>query len=289
MADGTGGWIKLHRSITSWEWYKDANTARLFIHLLLTANREGRSCKGLYIDRGQRLASLKQLSNELGISVKSVRTALNHLKNTQEVACTRANGFNKGANLITIENYEFYQRGQTEKKGKGARTSASNGQALGTHRAQNKKYKKDKNEKNISSRDESRREREIFEIISYLNDRTSRHYVPGTTGTDKPIADCLDAGHTVSEMKQVIDTKASEWQDTDYSKYLTPRTLFSPEHFQDYLNQKPPKPKQATLEELRAERDHLYEHWKETGDAEDEAEYRKVRAKVKSIERSMAE
>ena len=33
-----GGFILLHRSILRWEWYGDLNTARLFIHLLLTVN-----------------------------------------------------------------------------------------------------------------------------------------------------------------------------------------------------------------------------------------------------------
>lgn len=35
-----GGFILLHRSILRWEWYGDLNTARLFIHLLLTVNYE---------------------------------------------------------------------------------------------------------------------------------------------------------------------------------------------------------------------------------------------------------
>lgn len=32
------GWLKLHRQITEWEWYDDANTFRLLIHLLIMAN-----------------------------------------------------------------------------------------------------------------------------------------------------------------------------------------------------------------------------------------------------------
>ena len=32
------GFILLHRSMLRWEWYGDGNTARLFIHLLLTVN-----------------------------------------------------------------------------------------------------------------------------------------------------------------------------------------------------------------------------------------------------------
>ena len=32
------GWISLYRKFTEWEWYTDANTMRVFLHLLLKAN-----------------------------------------------------------------------------------------------------------------------------------------------------------------------------------------------------------------------------------------------------------
>lgn len=39
------GWISLYRKILNWEWYSDANTFRLFIHLLLQANHEEKNGK----------------------------------------------------------------------------------------------------------------------------------------------------------------------------------------------------------------------------------------------------
>ena len=53
-----GGFILLHRSILRWEWYGDLNTARLFIHLLLTVNYEPQRWQGIAVERGQRVASL---------------------------------------------------------------------------------------------------------------------------------------------------------------------------------------------------------------------------------------
>lgn len=47
------GWIKLHRKITEWEWYSDANTFRVFMHLLLTANYEDKRWRNIDVKRGQ--------------------------------------------------------------------------------------------------------------------------------------------------------------------------------------------------------------------------------------------
>ena len=77
-----GGFILLHRSILRWEWYGDLNTARLFIHLLLTVNYEPQRWQGIAVERGQRVASLAKLADETGLTVKQVRTALEHLKRT---------------------------------------------------------------------------------------------------------------------------------------------------------------------------------------------------------------
>ncbi|MBQ5686491.1 MAG: hypothetical protein IIV23_02215, partial [Ruminococcus sp.] len=56
-----GGYIKLHRKLTKWEWYHNANTFRVFIHLLLTANYEPRRFEGKVIDIGQRATSIHKL------------------------------------------------------------------------------------------------------------------------------------------------------------------------------------------------------------------------------------
>ena len=65
-----GGFILLHRSILRWEWYGDLNTARLFIHLLLTVNYEPQRWQGIAVERGQRVASLAKLADETGLTVK---------------------------------------------------------------------------------------------------------------------------------------------------------------------------------------------------------------------------
>lgn len=102
------GFISLSRKFAGWEWYTDIQTKTLFLHLLLAANWENGSYQGVEIKRGQVLTSLRQLSDETGLSFSEVRTAKGKLKRTgyiTQVAAQRKKG--KGE-LITIEKYEYF-------------------------------------------------------------------------------------------------------------------------------------------------------------------------------------
>ena len=97
--------IKLNRKILDWEWYKDANTFKLFIHLLLTANVKDKKWQGITIKRGEVVTSLKSLSQQTGLSVQNVRTALNNLILTK---CLTNKSHSK-FRIISINNYNLYQ------------------------------------------------------------------------------------------------------------------------------------------------------------------------------------
>lgn len=75
-----------------------------------------------------------------------------------------------------------------------------------------------------------------FEIIEYLNMKTGSKF----KATNKPyiqaIRSRLKEGYTVDDFKTVIDKKCREWKGTKLEKYLTPKTLFAPSHFDTYLN-----------------------------------------------------
>lgn len=133
-------WVKLDRNILDWEWYKDNNTKAVFLHLILKANIKDAKFMGVPVHRGQLVTSYPSLSKELGISVKSVRTALNHLKRTGEVAGRTYHDFS----VITIVNYDRYQA-----------IGQANGQAKGRQRAgnghQSKNIRLDKEVKNIAA------------------------------------------------------------------------------------------------------------------------------------------
>lgn len=164
------GYIKLHRSMLDWEWYQDANTARVFLHLLLVANWKPGKWHGVEIGRGQRLTSYAGIAKEIRLSVKNVRTAISHLKSTGEVAIKSTNRYL----LITIENYDKYQALVDED---GTQSGTQNGtqpgnmvagkwHASGTQVATNEERKerkeKEEREKNFYSYSSSEKDDEAF-------------------------------------------------------------------------------------------------------------------------------
>lgn len=106
------GYIKLFRKLLSWEWYQDANTARLFIHLLLTVSIKDDRWMGIEVPKGARIASINTLSTELKMSTKQIRTALDKLISTNEVARTK----HPRTTVLSIVRWEDYQ---TEGQGRG--------------------------------------------------------------------------------------------------------------------------------------------------------------------------
>ena len=75
-----------------------------------------------------------------------------------------------------------------------------------------------------------------FEIIEYLNIKTGSKFKPTTKPYVQAIRSRLKEGYTVDDFKTVIDKKCREWKGTKLEKYLTPKTLFAPSHFDTYLN-----------------------------------------------------
>lgn len=136
MAEKTT-WIKIDRNIERWRWYQDANTMRVFLHLLLHANISDHDFQRETIRRGSLATSYGKIAETLGITYRQARTAVEHLKSTQEVAVKQRPKYL----VISIVNYEEYQGDGRQKAGKR--------QAKGRQTATIKEYKEDKKEKNI--------------------------------------------------------------------------------------------------------------------------------------------
>lgn len=136
------GFIQLHRKMLDWEWYTDINTCKLFIHLLLRANYKDNKFKGTLVKKGSHLTSYNILANETGLSVKKVRTALEKLIKTGEVAKLST----PLGTSVSVINYDLYQN-DWQATGK---ASAKQGQSIGKPSATNNKDNKD-NKDNILS------------------------------------------------------------------------------------------------------------------------------------------
>lgn len=110
----TKGFIQLNRDILNWQWYGDIYTARLFLHLLLTANYEECEWQGITVKTGQRVVSTQALSEETGIPKTTVHRILDKLLKSGEIERER-NGL---ITIITLKKYnELLQYGtQTERE-----------------------------------------------------------------------------------------------------------------------------------------------------------------------------
>lgn len=104
------GFVALHRSLLSWGWHADPATGWLFVNLLLMANWTDSEWRGMTIKRGQLITGRKALAAQTGLSERQIRTALDHLKSTNELTIKSTNKFS----LITIVNYGKFQDVQSD-------------------------------------------------------------------------------------------------------------------------------------------------------------------------------
>lgn len=116
------GFIKLHRSILNWEWWDDDITLKVFLWLLLNANWENTRYRGFDVPRGSLVAGRKKMAKTLGISEQSVRTALEHLKSTNEITIKSTNKFS----IVTIVNWEKFQGLEKESTNKSTNEITNN-------------------------------------------------------------------------------------------------------------------------------------------------------------------
>ena len=161
------GWIKMFRKLDEWEWYTDSKMVHLFLHLVLRAQHKPVKYRGIDLDRGQLLTGRNLLSKETGISVRSIRTCLNHLKSTNEVTIKATKSFS----IITIVNYDTYQ--SRESQADQANDQVSDHQPT-KHRPSTdhmQEAKKEKNEK-----------KPIGEVAEYWNSQEKLPKVRSITG-----------------------------------------------------------------------------------------------------------
>ena len=104
-------WIKLPRSFTSWQWYEDTNMVQLYLYLLLSANIEDRTRKGIIIRRGEYIGSLSKMIEETGLTLRTIRTCLSNLQKTHEIKYKK---LKKGRIIILVDFNKFQPIGIDE-------------------------------------------------------------------------------------------------------------------------------------------------------------------------------
>lgn len=104
------GYVKIFREIDKWGWRHKPNTFSLFMYLLTNTNYVEGHFEGHLIKKGQVVFGRKRVAETLGMTEQNVRTALNHLKSTNEITIKTTAKFS----IITITKWEKYQEGNQQ-------------------------------------------------------------------------------------------------------------------------------------------------------------------------------
>jgi len=211
-------YIKLDRHILEWGWYQDANTTRLFIHLLLKANIKDKEWMGNKIQRGDLATSYSNLAKELDMSIQNVRTALEHLKLTSEVTIKSHNKYT----IITISNYDKYQCDNTQAN----KQVTNNQQTTNKQLTTTKEYKEYKNDKNVKNNNTS-------EFDLFWNE-----YPKKTSKADAKKA--FDKAIKKTDINQIIEAiriqkRSEQWQKENGQFIPYPATWLNKEKWSDEL------------------------------------------------------
>ena len=140
------GFIFLHRKFLEWEWYDDANAMRLFLHCLLNANHKDGKWQGKVIKRGSFITGRLKLASSLKLSEMEIRTALKHLKSTNEITIKTTSQYS----IITVNNWDKYQQINQRNNQQITNKQPTNNQQITTNNNDNN----DNNENNKEEEDE---------------------------------------------------------------------------------------------------------------------------------------
>ena len=75
------------------------------------------------------------------------------------------------------------------------------------------------------------------EPVRYLNELTGRNFDWTKECHQKHLRARYKEGHTLEDIKRVIEWKCEEWLFTTMEKYLRPETLFNASKFESYINE----------------------------------------------------
>ena len=143
-------YIKLDRNIMSWRWFKDPTTLAVWIWLLISASIDTQEYRDLKIERGQVCATYSKISQDMGLSIKQVRTAIQHLTKTGEIEKI---GQTQNYPIFNIVGFSRYQDKPADQRQTSGRPGADQRQTSGRPGAglqeeeECKEYKNYKNDK----------------------------------------------------------------------------------------------------------------------------------------------
>lgn len=151
------GWVKIHRSFLTWEWFDKPEMVQLFIYLLLQANHDAKEWHGITIERGQIVTSVARIAQDTRLSPRSVRTCLNRLKATNEVTIESTSQYT----IVTISKYDTYQ--DADETSDKANDKANDKRVTNERQTNDKQTTTNKNDKNYKN------DKNIYTHTDFIN------------------------------------------------------------------------------------------------------------------------
>ena len=237
MSDGD--FIKIYRSLLNWEWYSDINTTRVFLHMLLKANWKDSKFLGNVIPRGSFVSSIGKLAEETSLTIQEVRTAISHLKSTNEITSKSTSKYT----VFIINNYDLFQSVNIQNNNQSTNEQQTNNKQSTTSE-EKKEKKKERKKQTMCNEDVA-----IFERIwslypvkrgkGQISDTNKRHI--------------LDIGF--DEMERTINRYKADLVKDSWRKPQNGSTFFNggyvdyldEEYYKNHPNEKREMPEQGTV------------------------------------------
>ena len=218
--ENKGFWIKFYQSFTEWRWYHDEMVKSLYIHCLLKAYVKDFEIGGEIFERGTFITSTLKLADELGTTRQKIRTALEKLVSTNEIAIKSTNK----KTVIKVVNYTIYQ--DKENKNNQQNNQQSNHQLTNNQpttnqqlttdidikilRKKNNIYNnilEDKSSSSVETDCESTSQLKIdFDYIkNYWNEHSGLKEITKITDTRKPNVNARVKEHGLDNVYKMID------------------------------------------------------------------------------------
>ena len=180
------GWIKIHRTMLEWEHFNEPSVVTVFLALLLTADKDGKTD-----------ISLGGLSSVTGMAKNTIRGALTKLVESGEI--TRH--FLKGQRTTTtITNWKEYQGGQKlihqDKDGISKIDTPVGQKLIHTISKNDTHYKNDKNKQ---------------EVVADTHARTHEEFMADALNDLRVEQGCMAMRVTPDEYRQLVTEVTNDW------------------------------------------------------------------------------
>jgi len=139
------GYVPLYRKFKEWEWYDEANTMRLFIHCLITANHKDNKWRGITVKKGSFITSIGNLAHDLKLTKQNIRTALKNLQSTNEITVKTTHHYT----VINVVNWAKYAIGNNQSNT--PTNTQSNKQVTSNQHTPNTGLTTNNNDKNVNN------------------------------------------------------------------------------------------------------------------------------------------